>query len=30
MVMETKNFSAARIEEITAGIATGLGLSQTE
>jgi len=30
MVMETKNFSAERIEEITAGIATGLGLSQTE
>jgi len=30
MVMETKNFSAERIEEIASGIATGLGLSQTE
>jgi len=29
MVMETKNFSAARIEELAAGIASGLGLSQT-
>jgi len=29
MVMETKNFSAERIEEIASGIATGLGLSQT-
>ena len=30
MVLETKNFSAARIEELAAGIAHGLGLSQTE
>jgi radical SAM superfamily enzyme YgiQ (UPF0313 family) len=30
MVMETKNFSAERIEELALGIATGLGLSQTE
>ncbi|HEY5549581.1 MAG TPA: radical SAM protein [Coriobacteriia bacterium] len=29
MVMETKNFSAKRIEELAAGIASGLGLSQT-
>jgi len=30
MVMETKNFSAARIEELAAGIAGDLGLTQTE
>ena len=30
MVMETKNFSAERIEELAAGIASGLGLTQTE
>ncbi len=30
MVMETKNFSGARIEELAAGIAGGLGLAQTE
>ena len=30
MVMETKNFSAERIEALAAGIASGLGLSQTE
>jgi radical SAM superfamily enzyme YgiQ (UPF0313 family) len=30
MVMETKNFSAERIEALAAGIAGGLGLSQTE
>lgn len=30
MVMETKNFSAKRIEELAGGIANGLGLSQTE
>ena len=30
MVMETKNFSAKQIEDLAAGIANGLGLSQTE
>jgi hypothetical protein len=30
MVMETKNFSAERIEALAADIASGLGLSQTE
>ncbi len=30
MVMETKNFSAERIEALATGIANGLGLSQTE
>ncbi len=30
MVMETKNFSAERIEALAEGIANGLGLSQTE
>jgi len=30
MVMETKNFSAERIEALAAGIARGLGMSQTE
>jgi anaerobic magnesium-protoporphyrin IX monomethyl ester cyclase len=30
MVMETKNFSAERIEALAAGIANSLGLSQTE
>jgi len=30
MVMETKNFSAQRIESLAEGIASGLGLSQTE
>lgn len=30
MVMETKNFSAERIEALATGIASGLGLSQTE
>ncbi|HEY5473460.1 MAG TPA: hypothetical protein VIK32_09760, partial [Candidatus Limnocylindrales bacterium] len=30
MVMETKNFSAGRIEELAAGIAGDLGLTQTE
>ena len=30
MVMETKNFSAERIEAVAADIANGLGLSQTE
>ncbi|MCG2806867.1 MAG: cobalamin-dependent protein [Coriobacteriia bacterium] len=30
MVMETENFSAKRIEALAAGIANGLGLSQTE
>jgi len=30
MVMETKNFSAERIEAIATGIAGGLGLTQTE
>ena len=30
VVMETKNFSAARIEELAEGIASDLGMSQTE